>query len=166
MSRDGSVAPHPDHPLLIQRDTRQNIMTEDRESANAASSSSEGREGAPASPGAGPASSQPPPASDDPHPFDRPSSGERFQGPETGASREADPFGGGRGFEKGRGARPGGDDPFRSDAGAGGLQDLLAMAGMGSVPIHIAKSWIRENQTTAMLGAFAAGVFIGAISRK
>ncbi|HHP7236825.1 hypothetical protein [Longibacter sp.] len=141
-------------------------MTEDRESANAPSSSSEGSEGARASSDGGSAASQPSPASDDPHPFDRPSSGEGFQGPETGARPEADPFGSSRGFDAGRGSRAGGDDPFRSEAGAGGLQDLLAMAGMGSVPIGIAKSWIRENQTTAMLGAFAAGVFIGAISRK
>lgn len=35
----------------------------------------------------------------------------------------------------------------------------------GGLPKEMAKSWVRENQTSAMIGAFAVGVFIGAITR-
>ncbi|PEN15171.1 hypothetical protein CRI94_02490 [Longibacter salinarum] len=135
-------------------------MTEDRETANQSSSSetgaSESTERSPFDEGR----SVPPPGSDDPHPFDRPSdAGERFRGPGAESDRSRQPFG-----SKTTG------DPFQEEAfgssGAGSLQDLLALASSGQIPLGLVKSWVRENQTATMIGAFALGVFVGAVSRK
>ncbi len=39
--------------------------------------------------------------------------------------------------------------------------------GQGDAPLmEAALAWVRENQTLAMLGAFAAGVFVGVLMRR
>ncbi len=167
--------------VFTERDIRQNIMTEDRETANPGPSSSED---SPKDPTNGPARDRPS-LDDDPHPFDRPSDGGQFQGPPIGgSSKGGSPKGGPEApFAAGprsTGPSDGGSSTFQdsgfsdrdfgaSGFGAGsisGLQDIIDLARMGGgLPAEIAKSWIRENQTTAMIGAFAVGVFIGAITR-
>ena len=155
-------------------------MTEDRETANSGASSSED---SPNEPTPGPAGDRPS-LEDDPHPFDRLSNGAQFQGPPTGRSEEGQPPKGGpeapfaagsRSGPSGHGRSEYGDSGF-SDGGFGAsgfgagsissLQDIIDLARMGGgLPAEMAKSWLRENQTTAMLGAFAVGVFIGVITR-
>lgn len=174
--------------MFNERDIRQNIMTEDRETANPGPSSSED---SPKDPTPGPARGRSS-LDDDPHPFDRPSDGAQFQGPPTRSSPEGDQPKGGpeapwAGGSRSRGSgssdfNPSGfdeaefDEAGFSDDGFGGsgfgpgsvssLQDMIDLARMGGgLPAEMAKSWIRENQTSAMIGAFAVGVFIGALSR-
>jgi len=184
--------------VFNEREIRQNIMTEDRETANSGASSSEDSPNEPTPGPAGDRSS----LEDDPHPFDRPSDGAQFQGPPTGRSEEGQPPKGGPEAPFAAGSRSGpsgpsgygrseygdsgfGDSAFDDSAfddsgfsdggfgasgfGAGSissLQDIIDLARMGGgLPAEMAKSWLRENQTTAMLGAFAVGVFIGAITR-
>lgn len=155
--------------MLIEREIRQNIMTDDRESANRSSSSSEDSPNDPLDGAQGGAPSM---DRDDPHPFDRPSSEAQFDGPSSAPSSAS---------SGGPSRRPFGHDPsgernqaagreFGGSGFAGGsiqsLQDLISLARMGGgIPKEMAKSWIRENQTSAMIGAFAVGVFIGAITR-
>jgi len=163
-------------------------MTEDRETANPGPSSSED---SPKDPTPGPSKGRSS-LDDDPHPFDRLSEGAQFQGPLTGRSPEETqskgrpeaPWAGGSrsrgsgssGFEPSGFEETEFDDAGFSDGNFGGsgfgpgsissLQDIIDLARMGGgLPAEMAKSWIRENQTTAMIGAFAVGVFIGAISR-
>jgi len=163
--------------VLIEREIRQNIMTDDRESANPRSSSSEDSLNDPLQGASGGAS---PVDRDTPHPFDRPSSDAQFDGPSSSASSSASsgPAGGPTG---GPSSHPfGHDSPGNRDRRAGSefggsgfaggsissLQDLISLARMGGgLPKEMARSWVRENQTSAMIGAFAVGVFIGAITR-
>lgn len=184
-----------DRPTTFnEREIRQNIMTEDRETANPGPSSSED---SPNESTPGPAGDRPS-LEDDPHPFDRPSGGAQFQGPPTGHGSEGSAPKGGPEAPFAAGSRAGGSGgsdfgragygdsdvggSSYSDAGFGAsgggaksalgagsissLQDIIDLARMGGgLPAEIAKSWIRKNQTTAMIGAFAVGVFIGAITR-
>ena len=92
-------------------------------------------------------------------PFDAPSDApDRFQGPSFKQER------GSRGPQKvGSSSSSGGADPFgRSSSPLDGITSTL---GLGHIPLQMAKSWVRDHQTQAMLGAFAVGVFIGAMSR-
>ena len=167
--------------MLIEREIRQNIMTDDRESANPRSSSSEDSLNDPLQGASGGAS---PVDRDNPHPFDRPSSDAQFDGPSSSASSSAfssasggvagGPTGGpsshpfGHDSPSNRNRRAGSE--FGGSGFAGGsissLQDLISLARMGGgLPKEMARSWVRDNQTSAMIGAFAVGVFIGAITR-
>jgi len=55
----------------------------------------------------------------------------------------------------------------RSDTGPAPPGDHQSMSfGDGAtIALDMAQVWIKENQTTTMLGAFAAGVFVGALFR-
>jgi len=88
-------------------------------------------------------------------PFDASSDApDRFQGP---SFQQRGPQ------EVGSSSSSGGADPFgRSSSPLDGITSAL---GLGHIPLQMAKSWVRDHQTQAMLGAFAVGVFIGAISR-
>jgi hypothetical protein len=74
---------------------------------------------------------------------------------------ERDPFAGP--------SSPEGRQPYQE---AGSASDFGGEASRGSAwrqqgrfAVQMAKAWVKDNQTTAMLGAFAVGVFIGAITR-
>ena len=80
---------------------------------------------------------------------------------------EGDPFGEGA-FDE-AGFR---DDAFRDDAfdGEGGFGDEGSLLG-GRLDalrpaLFVAKLWVREHQTKALLGAFAAGAFLGSLLRR
>lgn len=91
-------------------------------------------------------------------PFDAsPDAPDRFQGPSFKQER------GPRGPQEVGSSSSGGADSFgRSSSPLDGMTSAL---GLGPIPLQMAKSWVRDHQTQAMLGAFAVGVFIGAISR-
>ena len=96
-------------------------------------------------------------------PFDT-SPSEGFQGPEPGGG---DPFGGNDPF----GAGAAGNDPFGNDSfgrqapPSSVADDWRTMAIPASIALDVARDWVRERQTATMLGAFAVGVFVGALSR-
>jgi hypothetical protein len=93
------------------------------------------------------ASSQRGASTPDPDEFDS-GAGER-----GGASAGPDPFAQDS-FEEG-------DDPFSGGEALGGpsRQDQLRMAW------DVTRMWVKDHQTATMLGAFAAGVFVGAYLR-
>ena len=105
--------------------------------------------------------------SEEPEFSDDPSSSPSRQGASPPESEES-------GFEtgerasstgpEGRGRSPfgeSGDDPF-SDREAPGGSSRQAQVRMAW---DMTRMWVKEHQTTAMLGAFAAGVFVGAYVR-
>jgi hypothetical protein len=51
------------------------------------------------------------------------------------------------------------DDPYADRFGG---EDTFSGAYFA---LELGKEWVRQNQTTAMIGAFAAGAFIGALMR-
>ncbi len=60
-------------------------------------------------------------------------------------------------------------DPEPEPAPPPSLSDepSLDEEGQGVAPLmEAALAWVRENQTLAMLGAFAAGVFVGVLMRR
>lgn len=154
--------------FLNEREIRQNIMTEDRESANQDSPADD--PSPEETPFGAESARQADSSAGDPHPFDRPGRGDaQFQGPNFSSAE-----GEGRNpFAQDAGSASGGrsGDPFGASGDSSGLggissvSDVLAMASMGRIPLEMAKDWVRRNQTTSMIGAFAVGVFIGAISR-
>lgn len=179
--------------VFNEREIRQNIMTKDRETANPGPSSSEDspNQSAPGSTGDRPSLEDDPHPFDresDSAQFQGPPTGRSSQasapkgGPEapfaagsrTGTSGQTD-FSDSGFDDSGFDDSDFGDAGF-SDGGFGAsgfgagsissLQDIIDLARMGGgLPAEMAKSWLRENQTTAMMGAFAVGVFIGAITR-
>jgi hypothetical protein len=55
------------------------------------------------------------------------------------------------------------DDPFGTDApGASGDMGARGQVGMA---LSMARVWVKEHQEAVMLGAFAAGVAVGALLR-
>ena len=168
-------------------------MTEDRETANPGPSSSEDSPKDPTPGPAGgrsPLDDDPHPF-DRPSEgaqFQGPPTGQSPEGNQPNGGPEAPWAGGPRsggsgsggsgspGFERSGFEEAEFDDAGFSDDSFGGsgfgsgsissLQELIDLARLGGgLPAEMAKSWIRENQTPAMIGAFAVGVFIGAISR-
>ena len=86
-----------------------------------------------------------------------PESNDPFSGPES-----SEPFSGSSraGPGQGQNAPPWeqeGDDPFAGAAEDGGMSPSFAL--------KMARLWVKEHQKASMLGAFAAGVFIGAMVR-
>jgi hypothetical protein len=82
--------------------------------------------------------------------------------------RQASPFATGDPFRAGA-ASEGADDPFGHESGSFG--EAFAEEGEGFMQqiqpyLFIAKLWVRENQTSAMLGAFAVGAFVGSLVRR
>lgn len=130
-----------DHNATHEKD----IMTDDRESAN--------------TPTDGPSGSAEPefPGNRDRKGFGRPGDepGPQFQGPDFSSPGEA-----GQGTSQ-RGAAQQGD----SQGGFSMPKNPISALERGNLPLQMAKMWIQDNQTTAMLGAFAVGAFVGAILR-
>lgn len=105
----------------------------------------------------------------DPDPDDAPSSG-----PDPDAGSAPDPFGdldpgGTRGSEA---EAPFGTDAFEGpdgdgpsfDSSGGPMPDGMGGESAGFA-YEMAKMWVRDHQKTAMVGAFATGVFLGALLR-
>ena len=62
-------------------------------------------------------------------------------------------------------------DPFSSTPADGGMESPAgsSTSSPGTDPaflMNMAKMWIKENQRSTMLGAFAVGVFVGSLFRK
>lgn len=67
-------------------------------------------------------------------------------------------------------------DPFSasaaqdSDANRGweaeaSISDGSSWADQSAVALELTRMWVKEHQTATMLGAFAVGVFVGALTR-
>lgn len=122
-------------------------MTDDRESANTPMDDSTGSE-------------EPPfPGNRDSEGFGRPGDdpGPQFKGPDF-SSRG----GSGQGTSQRREA-PGEEN--RSGGSFSMPKNPFSALERGNLPLQMAKMWIQDNQTTAMLGAFAIGAFVGAVLR-
>jgi hypothetical protein len=87
--------------------------------------------------------------------------GPQFKGPDFRSLGESGQGESGQG-ESRRGSAPGGG---RSGSRSSMPQNPIAAFERGNLPLQMAKMWIQQNQTTAMLGAFAIGAFVGAILR-
>ena len=106
--------------------------------------------------------SEEPDFSDDPSssPFQPASSESDSDEAESGTGGPASPFDGGDAFDR-ESVGDASDDSFAApDAfGGGSRRAQLRMAW------DVTRMWIEEHQTATMLGAFAAGVFVGASLR-
>lgn len=65
---------------------------------------------------------------------------------------------------------PGSENPFGQEnpfeqAESSGVESAPSSGGQLSMAWDVARLWIKDNQRPAMLGAFAAGVFVGAYLR-
>jgi len=130
-----------DVTLLCTRtndDVKTNIMMDDPQSANpdAADESASGSDASASS------SSTDPAAESERDPFGRPS---------------GDPFGGDS-FE-------GPSDGGRSFDASGGSGSRTVGSESAGFAYEMAKMWVQDHQKEAMVGAFAAGVFLGALLR-
>lgn len=57
-----------------------------------------------------------------------------------------------------------GGDPFGAPPMSVG-DDWSTVTIPASIAVDMARDWVRERQTATLLGAFAAGVFVGVLSR-
>lgn len=115
----------------------------------------------------GPSPNQPPnrsssgPAPDSPF---NTSPSEGFEGPfpPSGAQPGAQP--GGPAGSGGPAGAPAGSSPFGTPP-MSVSDDWSTVTIPASIAVDMARDWVRERQTATLLGAFAAGVFVGVLSR-
>lgn len=137
-------------------------MTSDPESSDPSASTPDSQS---SKPGDGTEDFRPGPSAEDERERIEEALDEAFEGPF--ASRAGASDAGGEGPSE---ATPGGQGargPFAGPAaGSDGAGKTDSLAGMGGgMALEMARLWIREHQKASMLGAFAVGVFAGALLR-
>lgn len=70
------------------------------------------------------------------------------------------------GEQRSRGPRDFGAGREETFGGSGESSPFGAFETQGGVAKEIAKAWVRQNQTPAMLGSFAIGVTLGLLMRR
>jgi hypothetical protein len=79
----------------------------------------------------------------------------------SSSTDSSDPFASGSAFDEGPGDDEARDVPPWEDQGGDSMEDLSS-----SFATDMARMWVKRHQKASMLGAFAIGVFAGAMLRK